>query len=71
MTTPANWQPIETAPTADGASAIVATDAGAVGEARYFAEYGAWWWAGTDPSDAHDGEVRYPTHWIPLPEPPA
>jgi hypothetical protein len=61
------WQPIETAP--EDKPVIICTDTGAVGEARYFVHHG-WYWAGNDPSDAHDGAVRYAKLWQPLPEAP-
>jgi hypothetical protein len=61
------WQPIATH---DGSfmEVIVATE-DAVGEARYRGEDG-WWWINNDPTDVW-GERIYPTHWLPLPDPPS
>lgn len=53
-----------------GERVLVSTDDGAVGEARYHEDRDGWWWARTDPTDAHDGQVRYPTDFRPLPAPP-
>jgi hypothetical protein len=36
---------------------------------HYDAERNEWWAAGNHWSDAH-GEPQYPTHWMPMPEPP-
>lgn len=63
-----NWQPIESAPT-DGTCVLVAEGA-AVGEARCYSEGEGWYWAGNAPTDSWGGRV-YPTHWMPLPEPPS
>ena len=60
------WRPIESAPT-DGRAVLVAEGA-AAGEAKFHEGHG-WWWAGNDPTDAWGRQV-YPTHWMPLPEPP-
>ena len=60
------WQPIETAPR-DG-TVILAAHSGAV--------FDAWWdgvsaWVDGTTSDITDDFVEfYPTHWMPLPEPP-
>ncbi len=77
------WQLIETAPK-DKSAVIVAVptkdrDGFIVGEAYFDPETnsdGDWWWAGTDWSDYHGGpmsEINHhlPTHWMPLPPPPA
>lgn len=61
------WQPISTAPT-DGTCVIVSTIEGCVGEAKCY-DGDKWYWAGFDPTDYVDGSV-YPSHWMPLPEPP-
>lgn len=67
------WQPIDTGPK-DGTSVIVASEGGFVGEAKYWAKYwenyGNWWWANCHPTDSYDGEIMYARHWMPLPEPP-
>ena len=57
---PDPWQPIETAPK-DGRPIIV-TDGAAV--------YGSAWWHGRD-SVWLDCDGCTPTHWMPLPAPPA
>lgn len=64
------WQPIETAPKdAEVLIAEIVRGFYVVGEARYHHDAECWLWAGTDPSD-HWAEPLYPTHWMPLPEPP-
>lgn len=81
----ADWQPIETAPK-DRSPIIIAVptkdrDAFIVGEA-YFdpdardSSEGDWWWAGSGYGDYHGGPISQlnhwlPTHWQPLPTPPA
>lgn len=63
-----DWQPIDTAPM-DGR--VIVTDGFVVGEAAYYSAYEGWWWAGSHPLDATDGQLAYdPTHWMPLPPPP-
>lgn len=63
------WQPIETAPK-DGTAIIGAWDS-KIFENRWFIhpvifENGIWihYW------DQDEDHVLYPTHWMPLPEPP-
>jgi hypothetical protein len=63
---PGGWQPIETAPK-DGTHVLLATDYGGVGEARWVEDAGWWYWANADHTDAWDGTVHNPTHWLPLP----
>lgn len=76
------WQPIETAPK-DKTGVIIACPSmrvrgeWVVGEA-YFSpdEYGdGWWWANTSPGDYHSSPIietnNPPTHWQPMPAPPA
>ena len=63
----ADWQPIETAP---HDRPCIVTNGVAVGEANWFKDDDGWWWAQTDPTDAHDGRVYEPTHWQPLPAAP-
>ena len=63
------WQPIETAPK-DGTLIIVHTYTGNTTIAWYYKETGLW---PHDEPYSEDGEpcnVGYPTHWMPLPEPP-
>jgi hypothetical protein len=69
MTNANGWRPISTAP--EDEWVLIAIHDGTVGEAYWLAdeETGAqiWFWAGNTP-------VRYnhrPTHWQPLPPPPA
>lgn len=74
------WLPIDTAPK-DGTNVILAVMGGpngpAIGEARWWDNDGGdWWWAGNSPGDYHGGPVSeinfgMPTHWMPMPEPPA
>lgn len=67
-----NWQPIETAPK-DGAWILVVdyTDDESFGVAYWFAgdgEYKDAGWYSTSCCD--DITMFYPTHWMPLPQPP-
>lgn len=76
------WQPIETAPK-DRSPIVIAVptkdrDDFIVGEAYFDPEHydGEWWWAGTGHGDYHGGPIseinhHMPTHWMPLPAPPA
>lgn len=73
------WRPIEafTEPTApsSGSGVIIAGADGTVGEA-YFRNYGdeddGWWWVNTSWGDYPEPDrPNNPTHWMPLPEPPA
>lgn len=73
------WQPIETfdEPTSPGSGdgVLVADRNGTVGEA-YFRNFGdrddGWWWANTNWGDYPEPDrPDNPTHWRPLPEPPA
>lgn len=61
------WQPIETAPKD---RPIIVSNGEAVGEAQYHESAEGWWWAGYHPTDASDGCVWQPAHWMPLPAPP-
>lgn len=70
------WQPIESAPEADGYACIGAVelspDNWAVGEMHYVASAGlghGWWWAGNDPTDVWGCEI-FPAFFMPLPAPP-
>lgn len=63
-----DWEPMDTAPL-DGRGVILATEAGGVGEAKYF-ENDGWYWAGGDPTDAHDPKVYDPIAWMPMPAHP-
>jgi hypothetical protein len=62
------WLPIDTAPT-DGSHVLI-VDAGVVNEGRHIEGHG-WWLAHNDPSDSWGPGQLHPTHWMPLPEPPA
>jgi hypothetical protein len=74
-----DWQPIETAPKGDnpkdasGPAILVAAKAWLgdpllhVGEAYWYAGGECWMWANLD---SEYGDAIYPTHWMPLPEPP-
>lgn len=75
----ARWQPIESAPR-DGTSVIVLVG-DLVGEATclegesYSGSDAGWWWANTSPGDYYAEKIALrhgePTHWMPLPDPPA
>ncbi|NDB68765.1 MAG: hypothetical protein EB015_12325 [Methylocystaceae bacterium] len=54
------WQPIETAPK-DGENVIV-TDGD---------EVNVGWWEFYNPEPEWGGYILFPTHWMPLPPPPA
>ena len=62
-------EPDRTKPPFDGGHVLVA-DKIAVSEARYHQDRDGWWLAQTDPTDVFDGQI-YPTHWQPMPNPPA
>lgn len=72
------WQPIETfaEPTglSSGDGVLIAEKDGTVGEA-YCRNFGdaddGWWWANTSWGDYPTPDRPIPTHWRPLPEPPA
>lgn len=60
------WHPIETAPT-DGTDVLIGGDfsyVGGVVMAKYITDYPR-----STFSDM-DGDLYYPTHWMPLPKPP-
>ena len=63
-----DWQPIESAPR-DVSVIVYANDV--VGEASRPDATGRWWWANVDEYD-HDHGFKeiFPTHWMPLPDPP-
>lgn len=64
------WRSIESAPKT---GPVILANSECVGEARYHESISGsgWWWAGYHPTDAADGYVWQPTHWRPLPQPPA
>lgn len=67
-----DWQPIESFNGLEiqfGTGVIVCED-GIVGEAVWRGEDEGWWWINNNPSDAWGSRI-YPTHWMPLPAPPA
>ncbi len=72
-----NWQPIETAPL-DGTSVLV-WDGRSVSSARAFpnewdnrGDECGWSWCPSENSfDSSPHGIGEPTHWMPLPEPPA
>ena len=59
------WQPIETAP--NGVAVLIAYDDGDV--VLYKAEDNDCDWRGSEGLEGIPG-VSFPTHWMPLPEPP-
>lgn len=64
------WQPIEAfVPTPDECDFLVCVK-DYVGEARWQYDHEAWYWAGNDPTDSWGAPI-FPTHWQPLPAPPA
>jgi antirestriction protein len=71
------WQPIDTAPTTpdeDGRLPFVLVACDSCGgpyvcEAYFDMDRKEWWPANTCDSDPHGMNI-YPTHWMPLPEPP-
>lgn len=70
-----DWQPIETAPK-DGRHVLLAVTndppnfPGYVSEGYYEEDRDCWYQANTHWTDQFDGAL-YPSHWMPLPEPPA
>jgi hypothetical protein len=74
------WQPIETAPKGDGRENGPEIIVAAFYEGGATSGIATWWWH-PNPSDAEDGgrweigshgaERFVPTHWMPLPTPPA
>jgi hypothetical protein len=62
------WQPIETAPRD---KSILLSEEGIVGEGYYDGESGYWFWANTHPLNFEPCQEVFPTHWQPLPDPPA
>ena len=58
------WQPIETAPR-DGSDVLIWCDTGKICIAHFDYATFAWW------SDLSTRECPDPTHWMPLPAPPA
>ena len=63
------WRPIVTH---DGSEeyVLIAEPDGCVSEARLLDDGRGWWARNNDPTD-HWGEERFPTHFQPLPLPPA
>lgn len=62
------WQPIETAPK-DGTYVLVCEkDNSAIYEARFM--WDDWFPAMQSDSDEYDPMKGFPSHWMPLPEPP-
>jgi len=61
-----SWRLIDTAPEEND---VIVSDGHAVGEARWHEGHG-WYWAGNHPTDACGYQI-YPTHWMPLPDPPS
>lgn len=66
------WQPIETAPK-DGSGVMLLSSSGMVcapciWEIGEISEYGFWLWWQSEPEWLT--EIKSPTHWMPLPEPP-
>lgn len=68
------WQSIESAPR-DGTRVLLCEIVQCpvkrywVTEGWYSVEHKGWWEANIDPLD-YVGRQCYPTHWMPLPEPP-
>jgi len=67
----AGWRDMDSAPLTGGSVLLwVEGLPGYVCEAHYEAEHDGWWLANTDQTDYHDGQVRNPAKWQPLPAPP-
>lgn len=67
------WQPIaDFVPGHDNPNVLV-VDQGSVSEAYYDGENDSWFKAGKNPHDFDfvSSDALYPSHWMPLPEPPA
>jgi hypothetical protein len=67
------WQPIESAPR--DACVILLCVPGAfgtqwVGAGWYDENHDGWWEVNTHYSDAQDGQIHNPTHWMLFPPPP-
>lgn len=67
-----NWQPIETyVPKADIRESVLLSDGKWVCEGYWHDEKGVWLPEGdVDDGSPGSGQYLYPTHWMPLPEPP-
>lgn len=71
------WQPIETAPKADGTAPVIVWNGEFVGEAHFYIDEdrprgGDWYWVNISPGDYTGSPINpQPTHWMPLPEPPS
>ena len=61
------WMDIETAPKDKN---VLVLDAGFVSECYFNSESGKWWLANTAEHDFDHEDQIYPTHWMPIPEPP-
>jgi hypothetical protein len=64
------WQPIETAPN-DGTLFLAARDDEWVTMVRWLVDEEAFYEVNNDPSDSWGFGPALPTHWMPLPAPPA
>jgi hypothetical protein len=74
LQTALRWQPIETYTKTDEvyAPVLVADVDGYVVEANYSVEHGVWWELNSEDDGAPGNDRRVqPTHWMPLPSPPA
>lgn len=65
-----NWQPIKTAPKDGTPILIYERENDCVCEGRYVVDACRWFERNAHPTDAWDGEIYRPTHWMPLPNPP-
>lgn len=63
-----NWQPIETAPRDGTLVDLWLTDGRRETECRWSTSVGGWW---RFDENATDVPVDNPTHWMPIPPPPA
>ncbi|WP_217597152.1 DUF551 domain-containing protein [Cohnella sp. GbtcB17] len=66
---PSGWMPIESAPK-DGSDILVLNNDGHVYEAAYEREEWRFAFADQHGCGCCGGDAEYPTHWIPLPQPP-
>lgn len=62
------WRPIETAPK-DGSNVLLVNRKGNIAAGSWLA--GGWWLRGGNGPDAFFNRHHGPTHWQPLPSPPA
>jgi len=70
MSDTVGWRPIETAPRDGRHILLYERENDSVCEGRYVTDACRWFERNAHPTDAWDGEIYRPTHWMPLPSPP-